>query len=84
MWRYGDGKLHYYSFNSRKDSGELLFSSCEPMHDFLANHGYLALFLLSFLASTLIPLGSEWLLVAMLPKNHDPVLSVVPRFSMEH
>lgn len=46
------------------------------MHDFVANHGYLALFLLSFLASTLIPLGSEWLLVAMLLKNHDPVLSV--------
>ena len=48
----------------------------ERMHDFLANHGYLALFLLSFLASTLIPLGSEWLLVALLLKGHDPVLSV--------
>lgn len=46
------------------------------MHDFLANHGYPALFVLSFLASTLIPLGSEWLLVAMLLKNHDPVASV--------
>ncbi|HLO25977.1 MAG TPA: YqaA family protein [Geobacteraceae bacterium] len=46
------------------------------MHEFLANYGYLALFVLSFLASTLIPLGSEWLLVAVLLKNHDPVLSV--------
>jgi membrane protein YqaA with SNARE-associated domain len=46
------------------------------MHDFLANHGYLALFFLSFLAATLIPLGSEWLLVAMLLKKHDPVLAV--------
>lgn len=46
------------------------------MHEFLANYGYLALFILSFLASTLIPLGSEWLLVAVLLKNHDPVLSV--------
>jgi membrane protein YqaA with SNARE-associated domain len=46
------------------------------MHDFLANHGYLALFFLSFLASTLIPLGSEWLLVALLLKNHDPVIAV--------
>ena len=46
------------------------------MHDLLANHGYLALFLLSFLASTLIPLGSEWLLVALLLKNHDPVIAV--------
>lgn len=46
------------------------------MHDFLAAHGYPALFLLSFLASTLVPLGSEWLLVAMLLKKHDPVASV--------
>lgn len=46
------------------------------MHDFLVNHGYLALFLLSFLASTLIPLGSEWLLVTMLIDRHDPVLTV--------
>lgn len=46
------------------------------MHDFLAGHGYPALFLLSFLASTFIPLGSEWLLVTMLLKHHDPVLAV--------
>lgn len=46
------------------------------MHDFLASHGYPALFLLSFLASTLIPLGSEWLLVTMMLKRHDPVVSV--------
>lgn len=46
------------------------------MEDFLANHGYPALFLLSFLASTIIPLGSEWLLVAMLLKRHDPAVSV--------
>ncbi|KAF0221392.1 MAG: hypothetical protein FD174_530 [Geobacteraceae bacterium] len=46
------------------------------MHDLLANHGYPALFALSFLASTLIPLGSEWLLVTMLLKKHDPVVSV--------
>ena len=46
------------------------------MHDFLANHGYPALFVLSFLASTLIPLGSEWLLITLLLKKHDPVLAV--------
>ena len=46
------------------------------MHDFLASHGYLALFLLSFLASTLIPLGSEWLLVTLLLSRHDPLLTV--------
>jgi membrane protein YqaA with SNARE-associated domain len=42
------------------------------MHDWLTSYGYLSLFLLSFLASTLIPLGSEWLLVAMLLARYDP------------
>lgn len=46
------------------------------MHEFLAHHGYLSLFLLSFLASTLIPLGSEWLLVALLLERHDPFVTV--------
>ncbi len=46
------------------------------MMAFLSHYGYSALFLLSFLASTLIPLGSEWLLVAMVIKGFDPVLSV--------
>jgi membrane protein YqaA with SNARE-associated domain len=40
------------------------------------SYGYPALFLLSFLAATLIPLGSEWLLVVLLLKGFDPVLSV--------
>jgi membrane protein YqaA with SNARE-associated domain len=42
------------------------------MHDLLSTHGYPALFSLSFLASTLLPLGSEWLLVAMLVERFDP------------
>ncbi|MDW7771373.1 MAG: YqaA family protein [Desulfobulbaceae bacterium] len=46
------------------------------MEEFLVSHGLLALFCLSFLASTLVPLGSEWLLIALLLKGHDPVLSV--------
>jgi membrane protein YqaA with SNARE-associated domain len=46
------------------------------MEQFLASHGYPALFTLSFLASTLIPLGSEWLLVVMLINRHDPVMTV--------
>ena len=46
------------------------------MEQFLANHGQPALFCLSFLASTLVPLGSEWLLVTMLLGRHDPLLSV--------
>ncbi|MGW8313168.1 MAG: YqaA family protein [Desulfuromonadales bacterium] len=43
------------------------------MHEFLINHGYPALFFLSFLASTLIPLGSEWLLIALIAQNFAPV-----------
>jgi membrane protein YqaA with SNARE-associated domain len=46
------------------------------MEDFFTSHGYLALFMLSFLASTILPLGSEWLLVALVMNGHDPVLSV--------
>lgn len=46
------------------------------MEEILANHGYPALFILSFLASTLIPLGSEWLVVAMILKSHDPAATV--------
>src|SRR5262245_27608793 len=46
------------------------------MEDFLAGHGYAALFALSFLASTLVPLGSEWLLVTMLLKKYDPAMTV--------
>lgn len=43
------------------------------MHEFLVANGYPALFLLSFLASTLIPLGSEWLLVALIVQGFPPL-----------
>ena len=46
------------------------------MHELLVSYGYWGLFLLSFLAATLIPLGSEWLVVAMLIDRHDPILTV--------
>ena len=46
------------------------------MHDLLTSYGYPGLFLLSFLAATLIPLGSEWLVVAMLLDRHNPFLTV--------
>jgi membrane protein YqaA with SNARE-associated domain len=46
------------------------------MDELITSHGYLALFLLSFLASTIVPLGSEWLLAALLIKGSDPLLSV--------
>ena len=42
------------------------------MHEFLISHGYPALFLLSFLAATLIPLGSEWLVVALVVGGFVP------------
>lgn len=43
------------------------------MQEFLLANGYPALFLLSFLASTLIPLGSEWLLVALIAQHFTPL-----------
>ena len=43
------------------------------MQELLLANGYPALFLLSFCASTLIPLGSEWLLVALLVKGFAPL-----------
>lgn len=42
----------------------------------LQQPGYPALFLISFLASTLLPLGSEWLLVIMLLNGYDPFMAV--------
>lgn len=46
------------------------------MPESLATYGYPALFLVSFLAASLLPVGSEWLLVAMLIQRHDPVVTV--------
>ena len=46
------------------------------MEEILINHGYLALFVLSFLASTVIPLGSEWLLAALIVKGFDPAAAI--------
>ena len=43
---------------------------------FSPEYGLLALFVVSFLASTVLPLGSEWLLAALLLKGYEPVLSV--------
>jgi len=46
------------------------------MEQFLLSHGYAALFGLSFLASTIVPVASEWLLVAMLLNHGDPFAAV--------
>lgn len=43
------------------------------LHDWLNQPGYPALFCLSLLASSLLPLGSEWLLVLMLVRGFDPL-----------
>jgi membrane protein YqaA with SNARE-associated domain len=46
------------------------------LHDWLNQPGYLALFFISLLASTLLPLGSEWLLVMMLAGGYNPLYAV--------
>lgn len=44
--------------------------------ELLNNQGYPALFLVSFLASTILPLGSEWLLAALIISGKSPALSI--------
>jgi membrane protein YqaA with SNARE-associated domain len=46
------------------------------MPDILTQHGLLSLFLLSFCASTLLPLGSEWLLVILLLDGGEPLTAI--------
>jgi membrane protein YqaA with SNARE-associated domain len=46
------------------------------MDTFFAIPGYPALFILSFVASTLLPLGSEWLLIVMILGKYDPAATV--------
>lgn len=47
------------------------------MPELLNEYGLLSLFLLSFCASTLLPLGSEWLLVMLLLQGGNPVAAVI-------
>ncbi|MBD1400081.1 YqaA family protein [Pelovirga terrestris] len=47
------------------------------MPDIAFEHTYVALLIVSFLAATLLPLGSEWLLVALLLGGKSPFLVVV-------
>ncbi len=46
------------------------------MTELLQSYDLFTLFAVSFLAATLLPLGSEWLLVAMLVNGSDPLASV--------
>lgn len=43
------------------------------MQELLINNGLPALFILSFLAATILPLGSEWLLIVLLIHNYSPI-----------
>ncbi|MEA3544877.1 MAG: YqaA family protein [Thermodesulfobacteriota bacterium] len=47
------------------------------MLEFFTEYGLWSLFFISFCASTLLPLGSEWLLVALLLQGSHPVATVV-------
>lgn len=44
----------------------------ELLQTFAGSPGLPALFLLSFLASTILPIGSEWLLIAMIMQSFSP------------
>ena len=44
--------------------------------DWLRQPGYPALFAVSLLASSLLPLGSEWLLALMLTQGYQPTTTV--------
>ena len=47
------------------------------MSEFLTGYGLWSLFLISFCASTLLPLGSEWLLVVLLLQGSNPIAATV-------
>lgn len=47
-----------------------------PFMDWLRQPGYPALFTVSLLASSLLPLGSEWLLALMLTQGYQPTTTV--------
>lgn len=42
----------------------------------ILDFGYPGLFVLAFLAATILPIGSEWMLATLLLVGYDPVLSV--------
>ena len=49
----------------------------EALTSFLADYGYLNLFVLSFLASTILPLGSEALIIALIYQDFNPFAVVM-------
>jgi membrane protein YqaA with SNARE-associated domain len=51
-------------------------TTLEFLSSFIENYGYLNLFILSFLASTVLPIGSEAMVVALIYQGFSP-LSVI-------
>ena len=49
----------------------------DGMSEFIIGYGLISLFFVSFFASTLLPLGSEWLLIALLLQGSNPIATVV-------
>ncbi|WP_410507402.1 YqaA family protein [Methanosarcina hadiensis] len=49
----------------------------ESLSAFIADYGYLNLFILSFLASTVLPFGSEALVVALVYRGFSPLAVVL-------
>lgn len=47
-----------------------------PMPQWVLANDYTYLFVISFLAATFIPLGSEWLLAALIPHSSSPIFLV--------
>src|ERR1035437_10308264 len=69
VYRIGEGIRGYCSRLDHFDNQFLTYTVM--LHDWLNQPGYAALFMVSFLASTLLPLGSEWLLVMILVGGYD-------------
>lgn len=60
---------------TQRVSDQDMFTFIEP---FLTEHGLATLFVLSFLAATLVPLGSEWLLVLLLQQGgYQPTTLII-------
>jgi membrane protein YqaA with SNARE-associated domain len=49
----------------------------EDLNSFIYNYGYLNLFILSFLASTVLPIGSEVLVIALIRQGFSPFNVIV-------
>jgi len=47
------------------------------MAELLTNYGYISMFVTGFLAASVLPLGSEWLLVLLITRGFDPALAVL-------